>query len=179
VFLSRISRSKNLDFALKILAQCRLQIQFDIYGPLEDETYWQECKELIARSPLNIQITYKGELRPEQVIVTFNEYHLFLFPTQTESYGHVIWESLYAGCPILISDQTPWRNLEAKQIGWDIPLNAPDQFIKVIEQVASMEDDDYLRHVQAAQRYAQTVAIDETVVEANRRMFCSILQQQG
>jgi hypothetical protein len=42
-----------------------------------------------------------------------------------------------------------------------------------------MDDDVYLRYVQAAQRYAQTVAIDETVVEANRLMFCSILQQKG
>jgi glycosyltransferase involved in cell wall biosynthesis len=179
IFLSRISRSKNLDFALNVLAKCNAQIQFDIYGPQEDKQYWQECLELIGTLPSNIQITYKGEIHPDNVVNTFNLYHLFLFPTQTESYGHVIWESLYAGCPVLISDQTPWRDLETRQIGWDFPLNAPDQFVKTIETVASMDDDVYLRYVQAAQRYAQTVAIDETVVEANRLMFCSILQQKG
>jgi glycosyltransferase involved in cell wall biosynthesis len=179
IFLSRISRSKNLDFALNVLAKCNAQISFDIYGPQEDKQYWQECLELIGTLPSNIQITYKGEIHPDNVVNTFNLYHLFLFPTQTESYGHVIWESLYAGCPVLISDQTPWRDLETRQIGWDFPLNAPDQFVKTIETVASMDDDVYLRYVQAAQRYAQTVAIDETVVEANRLMFCSILQQKG
>jgi hypothetical protein len=44
------------------------------------------------------------------------EYDLFLFPTLGENYGHVISEALASGCPVVISDQTPWRNLEAEGI---------------------------------------------------------------
>ena len=53
---------------------------------------------------------------------------LFFFPAHGENYGHVIAEAMAAGCPVLISDQTAWRNLEEKGAGWDLPLDAPGRF---------------------------------------------------
>lgn len=43
-------------------------------------------------------------------------------PTFNENYGHAIVESFVAGLPVVISDRTPWRNLEKINAGWDIPL---------------------------------------------------------
>ena len=33
---------------------------------------------------------------------------LFVFPTLGENFGHVIYESLMCGTPVLVSDNTPW-----------------------------------------------------------------------
>lgn len=114
VFLSRITQKKNLDYALETLNHCKGNIYFDIYGTIEEKSYWERCKKIIANLPDNITVNYKGELPNEKVISTLSNYDLFYFPTKSENYGHVISEALQASIPILISDQTPWKNLAEK-----------------------------------------------------------------
>src|SRR5581483_6283190 len=43
IFLSRIAREKNLDIALDVMAHTTAPMIFDIYGPVSDERYWDEC----------------------------------------------------------------------------------------------------------------------------------------
>ncbi|MFH0898825.1 MAG: NAD-dependent epimerase/dehydratase family protein, partial [bacterium] len=60
VFLSRISREKNLDYALKILSKVKVDVVFDIYGPAENAAYWKECQELIHKLPTHVRVNYLG-----------------------------------------------------------------------------------------------------------------------
>ena len=43
--------------------------------------------------------------------------HLFALLTLGENFGHAIGEALRAGCPVLISDQTPWTDVVATGAG--------------------------------------------------------------
>jgi glycosyltransferase involved in cell wall biosynthesis len=122
VFISRISPKKNLLFALRMLQSVLGDISFDIYGPIEDARYWNRCEKAIGTLPPNVRVKYMGMVEHEKVGEVFAEHDLFLFPTLGENYGHVICEALSAGCPVLISDQTPWRHLQEEGAGWDIPL---------------------------------------------------------
>lgn len=175
VFLSRISRKKNLDYALRILLQLHGDIVFNIYGPLEDTAYWQECQTLIAQMPQNIQVNYLGEVMPEQVIEVLGKYHLFFFPTRGENFGHVISEALRAGCPVLISDQTPWQGLEEQKAGWVIPLPNPERFQTVVETLLRMDNDTFQEYSQSARRYGEQAANDPAMLEANRTLFLTAL----
>jgi glycosyltransferase involved in cell wall biosynthesis len=129
---------KNLEFALNALSKVKFPIVFDIYGPIEDEKYWHLCKELIDKLPTQIDVNYCGAVTPDQVSAVFSGCDLFLFPTRGENYGHVIAESLSAGTPVLLSDQTPWRDLNRDQLGWDLPLDM-DAFAEKVEKVARMD----------------------------------------
>ncbi|MBD3724678.1 MAG: glycosyltransferase, partial [Flavobacteriaceae bacterium] len=133
IFLSRIAPMKNLDYALRLLKQVTARVKLDIYGPIEDKAYWELCKGLIGSLPANIDVNYLGLAHPDDVAKTFAQYDLFLFPTRGENYGHVIAESLSVGTPVLISDQTPWKDLESDGLGWDISLDNTSAFINVIE----------------------------------------------
>lgn len=137
VFLSRISPKKNLDFALKVLSSVKSEIVFDIYGPLEDESYWLECNRLISDLPSNIRVSYRGVVNPTDVKQVFAAYDLFFFPTRGENYGHVIAEALSVGTAVLISDQTPWLNLSHDLVGWDLPLSHPESFAEKIDLLAT------------------------------------------
>ena len=64
---------------------------------------------------------------------------LFLFPTVGENYGHVIQEALSAGCVALISDQTPWQDLEQSGVGAAIPLDQPQRFVDWLRRYAAMD----------------------------------------
>lgn len=138
VFLSRITQKKNLDYALETLNHCKGNIYLDIYGTIEEKSYWKKCKEIIANLPDNITVNYKGELPNEKVISTLSKYDLFYFPTKSENYGHVISEALQASIPVLISDQTPWKNLEKKKLGWEFVLEKNDSFSNKIDELSFM-----------------------------------------
>lgn len=135
-FLSRISPKKNLDFALKVLSGVRIPIQFDIYGPRELPSYWDSCQEIISTLPGNISARYCGSVAHEEVRATIAKYHLFFLPTQGENFGHVFFEAWSVGVPVLTSDRTPWRELHARGLGWDIELAHVEGFAGAIEACA-------------------------------------------
>ncbi len=175
VFLSRIARKKNLDLALRFLGSIAGQVQFDIYGPIEDSSYWQECQTMISRLPENIQVRYRGEITPERVGEVFSQSHLLLFPTRGENFGHVILEALCGGCLVLTSDQTPWRNLASEKVGWDVPLSNLEEFGTALKELVSMSEPVFRERSQLAQEYGKRFAENPALVEANRELFLKAL----
>ncbi|WP_194821640.1 glycosyltransferase family 4 protein [Micromonospora sp. S-DT3-3-22] len=113
VFVGRISPMKNLCTALEAVAGTTRPVEFDIFGPPEDPHYWSRCQRVIAAMPGHVRVRYLGELAAADVMPTFSRYDAFLFPTLGENFGHVILESLAAGCPVVCSDNTPFSDLIA------------------------------------------------------------------
>jgi len=77
------------------------------------------------------------------------------------------------GCPVLISDQTPWRNLEEKGVGWDLPLSKPKMFQKVLQKCVDMNDEEYVKWSERARGYGLGVTKDDGVVAQNWGLFLS------
>jgi glycosyltransferase involved in cell wall biosynthesis len=171
VFVSRISPMKNLLSALRMLHGVSGDVSFDIYGPLEDAEYWNQCKKVIGTLPPNVRVKYMGMVEHERVGQVFAEHDLLLFPTLGENYGHVICEALSAGCPVLISDQTPWRDLQEKGAGWNIPLEETARFRAILQQCVDADEEKYAALVARATEYAKLAASDPAILEENRRMF--------
>lgn len=140
VFISRVVRKKNLLSAINYLKDIQGKAVFDIYGPKEDGIYWQECEESIMQLPPNITVNYKGILAHEDIHQTFCQYDAFLFPTFSENYGHVIAEALLTGCIPIISDQTPWTDMNDFDAGWAVSLDNQDGFITAIQKVVDLDD---------------------------------------
>lgn len=171
VFLSRIDRKKNLDYAINCLHHVNGNVVFDIYGPLEDQAYWHKCQEEIKKLPDNIMTSYQGVVKPEEVNNIFSKYHLFLFPTHGENFGHVILESLLSGCPVLISDQTPWRNLTEANAGWDIPLDDLEKFQDILNELISMDESTFDGWSRGAKEYGIGFIENPALIDANRDLF--------
>lgn len=179
VFLSRISPMKNLYFAIQILSCVNVDVVFDIYGPLEDMAYWLKCQALIEQLPKNIKVNYCGSVEPSNVKSVFSQYDLFLFPTLGENYGHVIAESLSVGTPVLLSDQTPWRNLEADGLGWDLPLHQPNEFAEKIRQFAKLPIELRQQQRLVVQTQAFKMLFNPKIIEENCRLFYSGLKNKN
>lgn len=174
-FISRISPKKNLEYALRVVEQVRVPLHFAVYGPIEDPGYWARCRRMIASMPRHVQVSYKGHLEHSQVVSTLRQHDLFLFPTLGENFGHVIHEALRAGLVLLISDQTPWRNLVREGVGWDLPLGDESQFVRCIEDVARWEPSKFEEVAMNGQALAAAVAGATTAVEQNRQLFRELL----
>lgn len=171
IFLSRISPMKNLDYALRVLSQVKEPLEFDIYGPIGDDGYWRRCQDLIASMPGHVTVTYMGAVDHTEVTRVLSGYDALFLPTRGENFGHVIAESLGAGTPVLISDATPWRDLEAKGVGWDVPLGTPQVFVDILTNLAKMSTDEKLCVRKHVRTWAARRLNDPTVIEANRQMF--------
>jgi glycosyltransferase involved in cell wall biosynthesis len=174
-FLSRISPEKNLDFALRVLTHVQSKVVFTIYGPIEVPAYWLACQELIPSLPTNVQVFYGGEVRPIDVKERLTEQDLFFLPTRGENYGHVIHEALSAGLPVLISDQTPWQEVNMRGVGWTFSLNSEKVFAQQIDTVAAWSAELAAETRHSAQVYARELANDPAVLKANRTLFIDVL----
>lgn len=174
-FISRISPMKNLEYALSVLQRVSVPLVFNIYGPQEDLAYWARCVTLIDQLPSHVKSVYHGPVRPEQVSATMAANDLFFLPTRGENFGHVIAEALSVGTPVLISDQTPWRNLALSGLGDDLPLSDPSGFVRVIEAAAarSLAQRRQRRLAVHAAMRARWEASDDVL--ANRQMFRNAL----
>ena len=177
-FLSRISPVKNLHFALEVLKLIpeKYTVSYDIFGNLESTEYWQVCEQIIATLPENVSVVYKKELQFNEVQDTICHYHFLFLPTLNENFGHSIVESLLCGCPAIISDQTPWTDLEINNAGFAIDLNAKQKFVSAIVSSAEMEQEDFLRSSRAAAKYIQKKIDLKQLHNQYKKLFNDIIK---
>jgi hypothetical protein len=100
---------------------------------MEDKTYFEKILQTSENlSNDHLELAYKGELLQDQVIKGISQYDILFFPTKNENFGHIILESFIASRPVLISDQTFWRGMEASHAGWmflcQIKINQADHY---------------------------------------------------
>lgn len=176
-FLARICAKKNLAFAIKTLAQCRCPADLHVHGPIEDEAYAARCRDLVPCNGAGLEVFWHGELPHEQVRSVLAEHDLFFLPTLGENFCHGIFEALAAGVPVLVSDRTPWRDLEAAGVGWVLSLDDRRPFIAAIESLAEMPPDERAAMRHRAHAYARRFVVSSAAREANRQLFLTALDQ--
>ncbi len=155
VFLSRISREKNLEFAMNVLQDVKGKVDFDIYGPTPDAAYFDECMKLAEKLPENISVSYKGEAPAEKVPEIFAQYQAFLFPTLGENYGHVVYEAMAGGCIPIISDRTPWNKIEDAEAGKVIPLERKEKFTEEILKLTECSAEECMEQQKRTAEFAR------------------------
>ncbi len=178
VFLSRLARKKNLARAIALAGRASGDIVFDIYGTAEDPAYLAECRALIEQLPANVRCTYHGPIPYEQVHATLAKYHVFLFPTLNENFGHVILEALLARLPLVISDQTFWRGLEARGAGYDLPLQDDAAFDAAIRAFVEMDQHRYDTFSANALKLAHGYLGDPRPADRTRALFLRCLERE-
>jgi len=173
VFLSRISPKKNLEFAIEVLRKVQSPVSFDIYGPVREVDYWEHCRKLLASLPGHVTASYRGGIEHDKVPSVLSGYDLFFLPTRGENYGHVIYEALAVGTPVLIADTTPWRDLADSGVGWDLSLEKPDAFSERIDHMAHLSSSQLSDMRSRVSSFLQRYLAGSEMIEANRQLFVS------
>jgi glycosyltransferase involved in cell wall biosynthesis len=179
VFLGRIARVKNLAYALEVLKGVRSPVTFDIYGPIQEASYWQECRAMIEELPPHVSVNHKGEIANSQVPETLARYELFFLPTRGENFGHAILDALSVGVPVLISDRTPFLDLERKSAGWSLPLDAKRAYVAAIEAFAGLDRPGRMMLGRGARSLAEQVVNESDAVSKSRAMIWQALGAGG
>jgi glycosyltransferase involved in cell wall biosynthesis len=171
VNMARIAKEKGTLVMLQALKQVQQALELDLYGPIYDAPYWAQCQAVIAELPTHINVQYQGVLPGDEVPMVLRDYHFMVLLSEGENFGHAIFEAFAAGCPVIISDQTPWRDLEDQQLGWNVPIRDTAAVVNAFEAALGMTAVDYKVWSQKAFEFAKGVAEDASVLEANRGLF--------
>lgn len=177
-FFSRIHEVKNILFGIQCLAKCRSKINLDVYGPIESKEYWQECLDVAKNAPSNITVNYGGILDYSNKAESIQRHHCFLFPTLNENYGHVIAESLANSRPVLLSKgTTPWDDLDGRA-GYVISLDQPEQFTKMIDMLAEMDQEQFDKLIKTTKEYFIEKTTCDNAVKKHLDMFKQIIGEE-
>lgn len=173
IFVARIHPTKNLLGAIRYLKDVDGKVKYDIYGSIEDKEYWNQCQMEIDKLPKNVQIRYMGSIAHDKVAQTISKYHAFYMPTTGENYGHSIVESLLVGRPVIISDMTPWKDINENKCGYAIKFGNEKEFENIINKFINMDNDMYQVYCNNAKKYINDKLKTNEIVRAYIDMFNS------
>lgn len=153
-FLSvgRISPVKNT-FELVTLFSDLSQTQLKLIGTADEENYFGRCSQVVKTSSNIIMV---GGRNAEEIKQDYQEAGFFISMTSGENFGHAIIEALSFGCPVIISDQTPWNDIEQFGAGWVIPLADKKRWNEAINEALAMNDEAYQQMSARAIAYVKT-----------------------
>ena len=171
IFVGRIHPIKNLDYLLQAMMGLDGKVLLTIVGSKEDKVYWQHCEQLIQSLPPSAKVDYLGEVPNEQISGLIKKHHIFALPTQGENFGHAIFESLGAGRPVLISDQTPWKELAAARAGWELALADTGAFTRALTEALSWDQAAFGEWSAGAFAFANAHQAGSGALEKYRQLF--------
>jgi glycosyltransferase involved in cell wall biosynthesis len=169
--VARIAPEKNLLYALECLMLVKQHVTFNFYGPIYNQEYWEQCKQVIAKLPSNVIAHYKGAIENQRVSNELAMHHVMFMPTKGENFGHIILESLQIGRPVIISNLTPWKDLESKKCGYDLSLESKENFATCIDQMASMSNKEFDEICKSSYNHAQEFTHKGDDLEMNKKLF--------
>jgi glycosyltransferase involved in cell wall biosynthesis len=135
ISVGRMAPEKNLDQVLKTYEALKLKGQaFKLVmvgdGPLKDQFQ--------KRYP---EIIFPGMLSQSNLAAYYASSDLFIFPSQTETFGNVTLEALASGIPVLAFDCAAARDwVQTGVNGWLVAENNPDGFAAQAMAVFNSKD---------------------------------------
>ncbi len=184
VTVGLISPMKNIIEILKSLKICERvyrggaegaevsrRIEYNIYGPVKDEAYWNLCLQEIKKMPANVTVNYCGEVPPEEIEGALINNHVFILPSKSENYGHAIVEALSAGRPVITSGNVPWVGLREAKAGVNVNMANEGQLGEAIEFFVKMNQEELNEWSRGARKYIEERVNVGEIKEQYKRMF--------
>ncbi len=155
VSVTRVSPVKNILYLLELIKNSHCEIKLSIYGSTNDISYYNKCLSYLNNNGLKDRVSFQEEVPHKEIKSILARAHFFILPSLGENFGYAIYESMASGTPVIISDKTPWRELEERKAGWDIPLEQKNNFVEVINKCAAMDQEEYNEWSLGAYNYAK------------------------
>ena len=169
--VGRISPEKGYYEALETIQTWnpKSEIHWDIVG-LEENAELVRTIQSYSKESASIQITLHGHKNQDELKSFYENAHLFFLPTRGENYGHAIAEALSYGTPVIISDQTPWKNLEEEFAGKSSSLDSTN-LAESLDFFLNLSKADYLLWSAGSMKYASQHVNSPETLALNENLF--------
>jgi glycosyltransferase involved in cell wall biosynthesis len=171
VSIAILNPMKNILLVLQALQNVEETVQYDIYGPVKDESYRDECLLQIKALPKNVSVFIHKEIEPHEVKEVLSKADVFILPSKSENFGHAMFEALSAGLPLITSHHTPWINLEKSHAGINVDVEKTEEISLAIQGFARMPEEEFQQWRAQALQYAAAAIDKEVLREKYEAMF--------
>lgn len=165
--LGRISPIKNLEFLGRVLKECLSvndQLRYVMAGP-DHTPYAKSLKKYYEDLGIMDKCYFVGEVKGRQKTELLNACDIFCMPSLSENFGIAALEALAAGLPLIISENTPWQQINEYGAGYCLPLSEEVFSTKLIQ----LCEDQQLRTIQSEQ--ALTIASNFAWSNISKKMI--------
>jgi glycosyltransferase involved in cell wall biosynthesis len=168
-FAGRITLQKNFLFAIDVVRSLGVASTLDVFGET-DPDYWPACEMALKAGTGLCKVRFHGQVPQRQLLETLAGYDVLLHPTSGENFGYSIIEALSLGVPVLLSDKSPWLDVEQYNAGWVFPVSDRAVFVARLTAIFHMgEEWQTLR--EGALKYARTKVDNEQSVKFRTALY--------
>lgn len=155
LFLGRISPEKNPIGLIKALRLIQLPCKVTFCGSSLENSYLNAFKEELLNLPASVQAEYIGDLPHSSIGKLFNTHDVMVLPSLGENFGHSIFESFVYSTPVIIGNNTPWKNIESNYAGIEVDPNNEQELAAAMQKFITMPSDDYQIWCKGARKAAE------------------------
>lgn len=120
LFLSRIHPKKGLHMLLRSWSQISAPNWIlQVAGP--DAGDLTSSLALVSELSIHERVQFLGNLDASSKSAAYGQASLFVLPSYSENFGIVVLEALSHGLPVIVTDTTPWHDVQTYSCGWSIP----------------------------------------------------------
>jgi glycosyltransferase involved in cell wall biosynthesis len=171
LFLGRISEEKNPNLLLDALKDEILPIKLTFCGAYVNQSYFELFHNKLKNLPINLESHYINELPHHQIQDLFSETDVMVLPSLGENFGHAIFESFAFATPVIIGNNTPWKNIKEQEIGIEINPNSVDELKEAIHFFNDMQIEIYKKWQLSSYNFAKTYIQSNNFEEMYLKLF--------
>ena len=123
IFIGRIHHVKGLVQLLRAWNKIAPKFQdweLTLIGP-DESNYLSQLQKIINFKQNRVK--YLGAIYNREKWQRLYNADLFIMPSNFENFGTSILEALSSGLPVIISNQTPWTEIQKHKMGWIVENN--------------------------------------------------------
>ena len=132
LYVGRISKEKNLPLLVDIFKSL-VSKHDDLHLVLVGDGPWRsEMQQALKGMPC----TFTGYLKGNDLSTVYASSDLFVFPSNTDTFGNVVLEAQASGIPVIVSSQGgPQENMQPGQTGLVVRKNNVEAWVEAIEML--------------------------------------------
>ncbi len=135
LYVGRLAREKNLEMlirAFKRVAKKHKDARLMLVG---EGPYESECREMVAKQGLGKQVVFVGPVLMTDVAKYYLAADLFVFASDSDTQGLVLWEALQAGLPCVAVRAGGAPEMLVDGEDSLLAANCPDDFAAKVDQL--------------------------------------------
>lgn len=171
LFLGRIAPEKNPILVLEALKLFANPLKITFCGSAYRKEYFDEFIQNSKLLPKNIAFEYIESVPHSEIELLFAKNDVMILPSLGENFGHAIFESFSYATPVIIGNNTPWKNIKSNKIGLEINPTDKMEVLEALIFYDTMDEETYKIWQQSGFGFAKDYIINNNFEEMYNKLF--------